>query len=212
MIVSTIDDRCGEVKEPNVNNKMMEDVMEEVFNWDSVLGCDDVDDGELHKVKFGPEEREVIFLMSLFRTAVVHLVKSDSSVFYAHCEGEGCPLCDMRNKARKRLFMPCYDPEIGAVGIAQATTKVYPRALAPQLRRLLSKAGEPVWVIISTRDQARFKVRAQPVLPDDDSGADVIKEFTDRVKSGDIDILSVCPRLTEDDLEDLNLTKKVKKR
>ena len=182
------------------------------FDWNQVLGPSGDEPvgggGGIHRVWFEEEEKQVIFLVRLFRVAPVHLIKNGGDGFYARCQGDGCLLCGLKNKARPRLFMPCYDPEIGAVGVAQATTRMYPRALAPQLRRVLNRANGPVWVAVSTRDRIRFKVRSQPIQPGDDNGEEVIKEFTKKVESEEIDILSVCPRFTEDDLEIYGLVKR----
>ena len=190
-----------------------ENVMETTFDWDSVLGPEtDDSEPEVQRIKLNKKEQAVIFIKELFKVAAVHLVKADDRGFYALCTGSGCPLCGMGNERKERLFLPAYCTETGVVGVVQSTTSRHPGSLPPQIRRSLGKTSGRVLLFVSTIDNIRFKVRSQELQPGDDNGAEAIEEFLEKSKSGEVDILSVCPTYSQEELEDMGVTSKVCKR
>ena len=184
--------------------------MKDIFKWGLPLGYNEDKSVEIQKIRFGVEEKSVIFLGRLVRQVKVHLVMADGCRrgFYAQCEGDGCRLCALKVKFREIILIPCYDPETRIVVVAQVSTSRHPGALAPQLERILTQADGPVWVAISTPDGVKHKARSCSIQPGDDDGEEPIKEFTKKVDSEEIDIYSVIPTLAEDDLETYGLVKR----
>ncbi|HMD61622.1 MAG TPA: hypothetical protein VKG78_09330 [Opitutaceae bacterium] len=98
-----------------------------------------------------------------------------------------------------RQLLPVYVPAALAVGVLPVPTGIRPRALWPQLVQVL-KDGLRRAVFISRLQGDSYTVTSMPLQADVADGAEVIKTFLEDHQKGTIQLDSIFPRITNEQL------------
>ncbi len=186
----------------------MSKLIEGLFNWDEDA-CESVDvvetEDQLGSVNLNNRGMvsRLLLIKELTMSGMLHLIKDESGDgFYVRCDGSDCRLCGLGYSQVKRIFIPVYNLDNGAVEILRATVAANPKSLLPQLRKVMKHGDRPI-VAIRKVDNKRFQVRMVNL----DEGElveaeEVIAEFKEMVNLGAIDILSVVRRFDPELHED----------
>jgi hypothetical protein len=144
----------------------------------------------------------VLFTLSVVPNVAVHYLDFQSLRGFVSCTRNDCLLCRIGRKADERDLLPVYDSVARAVAVLAVSPSIRPGALRPQLGPALQRvnAGERVLVGITKLDQVRFAVATYDLPDDADDGADRIASFLDGFKRGEIDLASVYPVMTKEEL------------
>jgi hypothetical protein len=118
---------------------------------------------------------------------------------YVACNGEDCHLCQIGREKTVRQLLPVYLPASGAVGVLPIPTSLRPRSLWPQLVNVL-KDGLRKVVFISRSQGDNYSVAAVPLQADVEDGAEVIEAFLEDRRKGAIQLDSVFPKVTNEQL------------
>jgi hypothetical protein len=156
----------------------------------------------VEEARLDQNERLVVpFTTSVARTQV-HYLNYPSLRGYVRCNGGGCLLCKIGQRADVRDLWPVYDVVSQAVGVLAVPPNLRPQALKPQLTPVLARlaADERLLLALKKIDGYRFAVAVLPLPEDADDGADKIAEFMDRLEAGAIDLAGVYQQLSNSEL------------
>lgn len=156
----------------------------------------------LSVVRLDANERLLIPFTTGIRRCKLHFTDYPSLRGYTHCNENGCSLCRIGRQAEERDLLPMYDPQEKAVAVLAISPSLRPNALRPQLKPILERlqADSRILIGIQKPDNTRFVVKAYPLPTAADDGADVILRFLEQFDAGRIDLGSVFPRLTNNQL------------
>jgi hypothetical protein len=116
------------------------------------------------------------------------------------CNGDGCILCVLGQRAQKKLLIPAYQPLFGAIGILSVNQSRHPQALLPQLANILKEDGGITLAFIAKVDSSQFTVKAEPLQDGEDFGVDIINAFIEAVTAGQVNMSSIIPTVSNFDL------------
>jgi hypothetical protein len=156
----------------------------------------------LTSIRLDANERLVIPFTTQVLTVTLHYLEAPALSGYVHCLGHGCVLCRAGKNPDQRDLLPVFDVEEQQVGVLAVPPNLRPQALKPQLMPALRqlKEGKRLLLMISRPDRARVQVSIQSLTDDLDDGADVIQRFRDQLEAGAVDLASVFPRLSNEEL------------
>jgi hypothetical protein len=157
----------------------------------------------LSAVRLDANERLVIPFTTALLRSQVHYFDSTAIQGYVHCLGSACLLCRLGRQVDVRDLLPVYDAVDKVVGVLPVSPNLRPNALRPQLMPILqrlNKEQRKLLVGIRKPEKTRFIVAVYDLPEQVDDGADVILRFTDEFQAGRIDLGSVFPRLTNEEL------------
>ncbi|MBE7461849.1 MAG: hypothetical protein HS116_00010 [Planctomycetes bacterium] len=152
----------------------------------------------LEVVRLGDSETAVIPFTREGARVKLHYCEEPEIRGYAHCTDSDCVLCRIGRKAEDRMLLPVYLPAARVVSILAVSPSLRPYALLPQLAPAL-KATTPTVAFIR-RDGSRYLVTTRQLHTTEDAGADVIKGFFEKHDAKQIELGSVYPRLSNDQL------------
>jgi hypothetical protein len=152
----------------------------------------------LAEVRLDPSERLLIPFTTDIVEAQVHYLDFPSLRGYVACNGDGCLLCRVGQRADARDLLPVYDPLARAVAVLPVSPSMRPGALRPQLFPVLArlKADSRVLLVVRKPDRTHHEVTLQELPGDADAGEDQVADFLEAYEAGGIDLGAVYPRLT----------------
>ena len=153
----------------------------------------------LERVRLDASEVAIIPFTAEAAQVDIHYCKEPDINDYVACNGENCPLCKIGREKVTRRLLPVYLPASHAVGVLPVGTSLRPRALWPQLAQVL-KDGLRRAVFISRVQGDSYTVTSMPLQADVADGAEVIKTFLEDHQKGTIQLDSVYPKVTNEQL------------
>ena len=159
------------------------------------------EDARLEVVRIGQDEVIVVpFCQSVKKVQVHYCQEPDIQGYVPHL-GSDCILCRAGKRLETRHLLPVYQPLDRLVGVLSVSLSLRPLALWPQLAPVL-KADQPMVVFIE-RDRDQFTVTAQELTDDMDSGEAIVEQFKAELEAGTVDLASVYPARTNDQLREV---------
>jgi hypothetical protein len=154
------------------------------------------------EIRLDGNTRHLVPFTTCVEEALVHFVDYDSMRGYVTCNQEGCLLCRVGRKADQRDLLPVYDPLAKGVGVLAVSPSLRPQALKPQLAPVLRRvrANERLLLSIRKEDATSYSVTSCTLPEHADDGADVILRFLERYDAGGVELRSVYPRLSNEEL------------
>jgi hypothetical protein len=153
----------------------------------------------LERVRLDASEVAIIPFTAEAAQVDIHYCKEPDINDYVICNGVDCCLCKIGREKTVRQLLPVYVPAALAVGVLPVGTSLRPRALWPQLAQVL-KDGLRRAVFISRVQGDSYTVTSMPLQADVEDGAEVIKTFLEDHQKGTIQLDSVYPRVTNEQL------------
>ena len=155
--------------------------------------------GALERVRLDASEIAIIPFTAEAERVDIHYCKEPDINDYVICNGGDCFLCKIRREKTVRQLLPVYIPASGVVGVLPIPTSLRPQSLWPQLVNVL-KDGSRKAVFISRLHGDSYTVTAVPLQDDVADGAEVIKTFLEDHQKGMIQLDSVFPKATNEQL------------
>jgi hypothetical protein len=169
--------------------------------WDSETATGEA--GGLSVIRLDGNERLLIPFTTTMGRVTLHYVEYPALRGYVHCSGADCLHCRLGRKQDVRDLLPIYDPVEKTVGVLPIGPNMRPQALRPQvapiLRRLRDEAVTPL-IAIRRDDSVTFIVSELALPADADTGGVTIRAFVEKSEAGEIDLGSVYPRLSNEEL------------
>jgi hypothetical protein len=153
----------------------------------------------LERVRLDASETAIIPFTAEAERVEIHYCKEPDINDYVICNGVDCFLCKIAREKTVRLLLPVYLPVSGVVGVLPVGTSLRPRSLWPQLAQVL-KDGSRMAVFISRLQGDSYTVAAEPLRDDVEDGAEVINAFRENRKKGTIQLDSVYPKVSNEQL------------
>ena len=153
----------------------------------------------LERVRLDASEIAIIPFTTVAEEIDIHYCKEPDLTDYIACNGKNCFLCQIG--ARRRRGICCrssYRPRASS-GCCPLATSLRPRSLWPQLAQVL-KDGSRKAVFVSRVQGDSYTVTAVPLQDDVEDGAEVIKTFLENHQKGTIELASVFPKVTNEQL------------
>ena len=149
-------------------------------------------------LKLGYDEKAFILFSADSTEVDLHYCSETEINGYVVCCGPDCVLCRSGRRQDKRLLLPVFVPTEGTIAILPVSRSLRPFALLPQISNVL-KAKKPL-VVFVTRDGGKYNVSTVELQKDVDSGEAVIKQFWEDFEAGLHDLLSVYPKIDNEEL------------
>jgi hypothetical protein len=153
----------------------------------------------LERVRLDASETALIPFTTEAEELDLHFCKEPDLNDYFACNGPGCVLCTIRREKVTRRLLPVFLPASGIVGVLPVSPSLRPRSLWPQLAQNL-KDGSRKAVFVSRVQGDSYTVTAVPLQDDVADGAEVIKTFLENHQKGTIELASVFPVVTNEQL------------
>ena len=157
----------------------------------------------LSAVRLDGNARMLVPFTTIMVRATLHYVEHTSLRSYVHCNGAHCLLCRVGRQQDVRDLWPVYDVLAGAVAVLPISPSLRPHALRPLLKPVLhqvKEGKERFFIEVWKPDSYKFTVGTFPLPADADDGAAAIKAFQEKFDAGLVDLGSVYPRITNEDL------------
>ena len=155
-------------------------------------------DAALELLRLDESETAVIPFTKDGERVVLHYCSEQEIGGYALCNGEGCLLCAVGRRKEPRVLLPVYLPTAARIAVLPVSTSLRPNALLPQLAPLF-KAEKPL-VAFLTRTGGKFTVSTAELKNDMDGGESVIRDFQTSYEAGNVQLASVFPRISNEEL------------
>lgn len=144
-------------------------------------------------VRLNENETAVVPFTSDYEDAHIHYSDAPEVSSYVVCNGADCTLCQIGNKADRRLLNPVYLPTTGDIGVVAISPLMRPHALLPQYLPHLSKPERMALFI--QRQGSKYRVTARPLRDDEDDGRAVVESFMKRWRAGAFRLADVYAHL-----------------
>ena len=123
---------------------------------------------------------------------------------YFNCNEQGCIYCKIEREKIEGILLPVYLPEISNIGFLFIKKDDRPQALLPQIRNFLTSVKEDnPFVLFASKKDGKHIVKARSLSEDMDSGAEAIEAFTNSQPKDDIEIPSVFPVYSNEELAEI---------
>lgn len=128
---------------------------------------------------------------------------------YARCLGEGCPACKAGVTAKKYLLLPVVDRIDNRVKIMRISNSKGPGQLLTELGAAFEMPDRSNLTFSVSRENYVTKLEIFSDTDLDPEVARAVKEFEQHVSSGDVEISSVIPSYSADELITHDRIKKI---
>jgi hypothetical protein len=153
----------------------------------------------LERVRLDASEIAIIPFTTVAEEIDLHYCKEPDLTDYIACNGKNCVLCQIGRAKTTRHLLPVFLPASGIIGVLPVSHSLRPRSLWPQLAQAL-KDGSRKAVFVSRVQGDSYTVTAVPLQDDVEDGAEVIKTFLENHQKGTIELASVFPKATNEQL------------
>jgi hypothetical protein len=153
----------------------------------------------LERVRLDESETAIIPFTTEAEGLDLHYCKEPDLTDYIACNGKNCILCQIGRAKTTRHLLPVFLPASGLIGVLPVSPSLRPRSLWPQLAQAL-KDGSRKAIFVSRVQGDSYTVTAVPLQDDVADGAEVIKTFLENHQKGTIELASVFPMVTNEQL------------
>ena len=160
----------------------------------------------LQEIKIRPGDSTQVRLFTAdYEPVILHFSKSEKLKGFFRCLGEsnGCPACAAGLTRTNYILLPVYSVKEATVGVLRVSESDSHTSLLPQLLEVLSGDTSQSFQTITRIDNFNFKVASTNSKNQRLLGADTITEFMTQVQKGNVELNSIYPHVTaEEMLED----------
>jgi hypothetical protein len=150
-------------------------------------------------VRINADEIPVVLFTLDATTTSIHFCQEDEIYGYVGCNGPDCILCRIGRKQDQRHLLAAYLPTHKSVGILPISPSMQPHALLPQLLDIFENNLNQV-IFIKREGMTKYTVTTSPLTDSVDKGEAIVKDFVEKMESGETDITSVYNRLSNKQL------------
>jgi hypothetical protein len=156
----------------------------------------------LSLIRVDGNERLLIPFTSLMSRAEVHFVDASTVKSYFHCNRADCVLCRAGLWKDTRDLWPVYDLVDQAIGVLAITPNMRAGSLRSQLLPILRKAKDVQerFLLSIRQEKQKFTLSTTPLPDDVEDGAARIDQFVKQLAAGEVDLGSVYPRYSNEEL------------
>ena len=189
-----------------------QDLADALEVWPSESSAPEVE--ELFVLRVDKNETLFIpFTTSMLRVDLHYLDFKDFRG-YARCNGLECLLCRIGRQKDQRDLFPIYLVADSQIGILAVSPTQRGHALRPQFNRVLERLaapGEGPLLVGIRKENYKFILDVSELANDADDGAEVISEFLESLRAGEVDLSTGFNKLSNEDWADFEEVQKVVK-